>query len=32
MKAFTGTNQYVASSELMTAVNISVALQKTLLI
>ena len=32
MKAFTGTNQYVASSELMTAVNISVTLQKPLLI
>ena len=32
MNAFTGTNRYVASSELMTAVNISVALQKPLLI
>ena len=32
MKAFTGTNQYVASNELMTAVNIAVALQKPLLI
>ena len=32
MKAFTGTNQYVASSELMTAVNIAVTLQKPLLI
>ena len=32
MKAFTGTNQYVASSELMMAVNISVTLQKPLLI
>ena len=32
MNTFTGTNKYVASSELMTAVNISVALQKPLLI
>ena len=32
MKAFTGTNQYVASNELMTAVNIAVTLQKPLLI
>ena len=32
MKAFTGTNQYVASSELMMAVDISVTLQKPLLI
>jgi len=32
MKAFTGTSQYVASSELMTAVNIAVTLQKPLLI
>ena len=32
MKAFTGTNQYVASGELMTAVNIAVTLQKPLLI
>ena len=32
MKAFTGTNQYVASSELMMAVNIAVTLQKPLLI
>ena len=32
MKAFTGTNQYVASSELMTAVNIAVTLRKPLLI
>ena len=32
MNTLTGTNKYVASSELMTAVNISVALQKPLLI
>ena len=32
MKAFTGTNQYVASNELMTAVDIAVTLQKPLLI
>ena len=32
MKAFVGTNQYVASSELMMAVNIAVTLQKPLLI
>jgi len=32
MKAFTGTNQYVASTELMMAVDISVTLQKPLLI
>jgi len=32
MKAFTGTNQYVASNGLMTAVNIAVTLQKPLLI
>ena len=32
MKAFTGTNQYVASNELMMAVNIAVTLQKPLLI
>ena len=32
MKAFTGTDQYVASAELMTAVNIAVTLQKPLLI
>jgi MoxR-like ATPase len=32
MNTFTGTNQYVASAELMTAVNIAVTLQKPLLI
>ena len=32
MNVFTGTNQYVASNELMTAVNIAVTLQKPLLI
>jgi len=32
MNTFTGTNQYVASVELMTAVNIAVTLQKPLLI
>ncbi|MBQ9980045.1 MAG: MoxR family ATPase [Oscillospiraceae bacterium] len=32
MNTFTGTNKYVASSELMTAVNIAVTLQKPLLV